>query len=90
MNYLVNFQPVQLAFSGQFSTGVNKLFEFRLYRPDTPDHDIVIAFRARLDYSVTCGLICCDYSVIGLIHGLLLLLSVSEKTITDLAAVVGR
>ena len=23
MNYLVNFQPVQLAFSGQFSTGVN-------------------------------------------------------------------
>ena len=24
MNYLVNFQPLQLAFSGQFSTGVNK------------------------------------------------------------------
>jgi hypothetical protein len=23
VNYLVNFQPVQLAFSGQFSTGVN-------------------------------------------------------------------
>lgn len=23
MNYLVNFQPLQLAFSGQFSTGVN-------------------------------------------------------------------
>ncbi len=25
MNYLVNFQPLQLAFSGQFSTGVNSL-----------------------------------------------------------------
>ena len=24
MNYLVNFQPLQLAFSGQFSSGVNK------------------------------------------------------------------
>ncbi len=27
MNYLVNFQPLQLVFSGQFSTGVNSIVE---------------------------------------------------------------
>ena len=26
MNYMVNFQPLQLAFSGQFSTGVNRTY----------------------------------------------------------------
>ena len=34
MNYLVNFQPLQLAFSGQFSTGVNKEAEDSDYQQE--------------------------------------------------------
>ena len=36
MNYLVNFQPVQLAFSGQFSTGVNTPFSMNVSRQHKP------------------------------------------------------